>query len=165
MVSFHWQARWAHDQQALITMMPAALRSCMAVRMGVASRLSMWYWTATATDSCRHTRWRRHTLAAPWRVWSRWATPSTSLEENLPAPPSVGSAPTRPAAKVGSQICEPCGNFPFTSQRLPAGEWCCIEWEEPLNIASNLACSCARSDKHFLCIIFTSWFLVPGLLY
>lgn len=91
--------------------MLAALRCCMAVRMAVASRRSTWCWTATATDSCPHTRWLRHTLAVRWQVWGHWATPSTSLEENLPAPPSVGSTQTRPAAKVRSLIPDTVGTF------------------------------------------------------
>lgn len=157
MVSLYWQTLWARDHRALITIMPAALRSCMAVKMGVASRRSMWCWTAMATDSCRHTRWLRHTLAVRWRVWSRWATPSTSLEENLPAPPSVGSAQTRPAAKVRSQISKHCGNFLFTCQPS-AGECCVLHLLYRVGVQTVWTECQTGSDQHSLYTIFISCF-------
>lgn len=125
--------------------MLAALRCCMVVRMAVASRRSMWCWTATATDLCPHTRWLRHTLVVRWQVWGRWATPSPSLEENLPVPPSVGSTQTRPAAKVRSLICNTVGTF-------------C--WQDNPSLLGSAVCFNILVATHFVVVlVFNNCFL------
>lgn len=95
--------------------------------MGVASRRSMWCWTATATDSCRHIHWLRRTPTGQLEVWGRWATPSSSPEENPQVPPSVGSVQRRPAVEVCSVTCSHCENFSNYKPVLTVpARWCYV---------------------------------------
>lgn len=135
-----------HTQALLATF--ALPRCCMAVKMGVASRRSMWCWTAMTIDSCQHTHWLQHIPMGQSEVWGRWAAPSSSLEENLQVPPSVGSVQRRPAVEVCSVTCTHCENFSNYKLILnvPA-RWCCVssaaqsEWSLQIRWCPTICCA------------------------